>query len=440
MSSVQLKRGTSSQWFSKNPILKNGELGVELDTKRMKLGNGTTRWNSLNYITVVPADLANTIGSYIPEEEKGISGGVATLNSSGVIPDSQIPSGIARDTEIITSYNDLDDVPTLFSGSYTDLTEKPTLFSGSYDDLSNKPTIPSLTGYATETYVETAVSNLVDSAPGTLNTLNEIAAAINDDASYAATITTALGTKVSINGTETLLNKTLIDPELTVNANIITLNYESLSPNTGIWATSATSISNQSDMTISTATSLIIENSTGGLNDGVYPISVSGSTITLQSPGLPDVNGFNNPGAGPSFTFSGPVNISSIEIGYLNNVSSPIQTQINNINGEISKIDAKSDKIISISSKSESYVVQDTDLGKLIEMSGGGTVTITDSSSFAIGFSVDVVQTGSSQVTIAGTSFTPNATPGLKLRAQWSSATLIKRALNSWVVLGDLSA
>jgi hypothetical protein len=35
----------------------------------------------------------------------------------------------------------------------------------------------------------------LDSAPETLNTLNELAAAINDDASYAATITTALGTK-----------------------------------------------------------------------------------------------------------------------------------------------------------------------------------------------------------------------------------------------------
>jgi hypothetical protein len=73
-------------------------------------------------------------------------------------------------------------------------------------------------------------------------------------------------------------------------------------------------------------------------------------------------------------------------------------------------------------------------------MSGGGTLTITDSSSFPIGFYVDVLQTTTSQVTIAGTSFTPDATPGLKLRARWSSATLIKRALDSWVVLGDLSA
>jgi len=52
-----------------------------------------------------------------------------------------------------------------------------------------------LTGYATETYVTTQVANLVDSAPTTLNTLNELAAALGDDANFATTITTLIGTK-----------------------------------------------------------------------------------------------------------------------------------------------------------------------------------------------------------------------------------------------------
>ena len=46
-------------------------------------------------------------------------------------------------------------------------------------------------------YTDTAISNLLDGAPAALDTLNELAAAINDDASYAATITTALATKVA---------------------------------------------------------------------------------------------------------------------------------------------------------------------------------------------------------------------------------------------------
>ena len=55
-----------------------------------------------------------------------------------------------------------------------------------------------LTGYATESYVTTAISNLVDSAPGTLDTLNELAAALGDDANYASTITSALALKAPL--------------------------------------------------------------------------------------------------------------------------------------------------------------------------------------------------------------------------------------------------
>lgn len=51
---------------------------------------------------------------------------------------------------------------------------------------------------ATQEYVNTAISNLVDSAPALLDTLNEIAAAIGDDANFVTTITNALATKLDI--------------------------------------------------------------------------------------------------------------------------------------------------------------------------------------------------------------------------------------------------
>ena len=41
---------------------------------------------------------------------------------------------------------------------------------------------------------------------------------------------------------------------------------------------------------------------------------------------------------------------------------------------------------------------------------------------------------------IAGSGITILGTPGLKLRAQWSGATLVKLAANTWVVMGDLKA
>lgn len=55
----------------------------------------------------------------------------------------------------------------------------------------------SLVGYATETYVDTAVAALVDAAPEALNTLNELAAALGSDANFATTISTSLSEKLA---------------------------------------------------------------------------------------------------------------------------------------------------------------------------------------------------------------------------------------------------
>ena len=87
-----------------------------------------------------------------------------------------------------------------------------------------------------------------------------------------------------------------------------------------------------------------------------------------------------------------------------------------------------------------------TERDSLIEVSSATGVTITiptnTAVAYPVGTSIDILQTGAGQVTIApvdGT-VTVNATPGLKLRTTWSSATLFKRAANTWVVFGDLTA
>ena len=58
------------------------------------------------------------------------------------------------------------------------------------------------TKVATTAYTDTAISNLVDSSPGALNTLNELAAAINDDASFSTTVTNNIATKMPLAGGE----------------------------------------------------------------------------------------------------------------------------------------------------------------------------------------------------------------------------------------------
>ena len=56
------------------------------------------------------------------------------------------------------------------------------------------------TSVATTAYVTTALANLVDSAPGTLNTLNELAAALGDDANFSTTVTNSIATKLPLAG------------------------------------------------------------------------------------------------------------------------------------------------------------------------------------------------------------------------------------------------
>jgi len=48
---IQVRRGTSTDWSSVNPTLAAGEIGFETNTKKVKVGDGTTAWNSLSYIS-----------------------------------------------------------------------------------------------------------------------------------------------------------------------------------------------------------------------------------------------------------------------------------------------------------------------------------------------------------------------------------------------------
>ena len=87
------------------------------------------------------------------------------------------------------------------------------------------------------------------------------------------------------------------------------------------------------------------------------------------------------------------------------------------------------------------------DAGDLLQVNatGSGTVTVTvlpDATyTFPIGCQINLLSVGTATVaTAAGTGVTLNGTPGLVLRAQYSSATLLKRAADTWGVIGDLKA
>jgi len=109
---------------------------------------------------------------------------------------------------------------------------------------------------------------------------------------------------------------------------------------------------------------------------------------------------------------------------------------------------ASSNLIISTPSfTTNAYTAVLTDKDKWLELSNGATagtfqIPTDATTNFPIGTQLNILQTGSGQITIAavtpGTT-TVNGTPGLKLRSQWSAVTIIKRAANTWVAVGDLS-
>lgn len=75
---IQVRRGTASQWTSTNPTLASGEQGFETDTNKMKIGNGSTAWNSLSYaITGAVGTVTSIVAS------TGLTGG--TITSTGTI-------------------------------------------------------------------------------------------------------------------------------------------------------------------------------------------------------------------------------------------------------------------------------------------------------------------------------------------------------------------
>ena len=156
-------------------------------------------------------------------------------------------------------------------------------------------------------------------------------------------------------------------------------------------------------------------------------------------------------------TFTGTVTIPTG--GVITTPSLTLSTTTSTVNGRIAW-DGTNDKIIVgdgtlaiefapstklTNAQTASYTTVLADKDKIVEMNVGSannlTVPLNSSVAYPIGSVINIVQTGSGQTTVVATSgVTVNATPGLKLRAQWSSASLIKRGTDTWVLVGDLVA
>ena len=80
---IQLRRGGAQEWANANPILAQGEFGVELDTGRIKIGDGVTAWNTLRYERPIES-VSNTANTLVQRDADGnFSAGTITATLIG---------------------------------------------------------------------------------------------------------------------------------------------------------------------------------------------------------------------------------------------------------------------------------------------------------------------------------------------------------------------
>jgi hypothetical protein len=179
-------------------VLLAGEPGLETDTRKFKFGDGSTAWSALPYSSS-DADLsAYATTEYVDTELSNKQD--ASLDLSA-ISDIIATSGILVKTGEATWTLDTAEYLTEETDPLFSVSEAASITStdtSNWDAAYNWGDHASA-GYATESYVGTQISNLVDAAPTTLNTLNELAAALGDDANFSTTIATNIGLKAPIN-------------------------------------------------------------------------------------------------------------------------------------------------------------------------------------------------------------------------------------------------
>jgi len=207
---------------------------------------------------------------------------------------------------------------------------------------------------------------------------------------------------VTTTGTQTLTNKTITSPSGLVKADVGLANVDNT-------ADSAKPVSTAQATAIATAKAEAISDATSQVN-----ALLSGAPAALNT---------------------------------LDELAAALGDDANFAASVTTSLGLKVDSLTPISQKTASYTLSSlTERDDLIEMGSASPITLTiptDATlNYPIGTSIDILQTGAGQVTIAPVSgtVTVNATPGLKLRTTWSSATLLKRAANTWVVFGDLTA
>lgn len=112
---IQFRRGTATQWTNANPILAAGELGLETDTQKFKIGDGSTAWSGLSYSslpsTSVSASTLTTKGDiFVATGASTVSRLAAGSSNQALVVDSSTATGLKWSNITATNAGDDDQV------------------------------------------------------------------------------------------------------------------------------------------------------------------------------------------------------------------------------------------------------------------------------------------------------------------------------------------
>jgi hypothetical protein len=496
---MQQRRGTAAQWTAANPILAAGEIGFETDTSRFKMGNGSSNWASLTYFSNTAElsalldgapDALNTLNELaaalgddpafftnILADVETAEDNANTFTTGAVNTHAQITTnihGIANTALLATTTTVSDAVATAATDATTKANAAQTAAEATAasalslhsDDTTLVHGIADTsllaTTAATQSYSDTSITthnNDTTSVHGIADT--SLLATTAETQSYSDTsITTHNNDTTSVHGiadtsilvtttgSQTLTNKTITSPTGLVKADVGLNNVDNTS---------------DANKPVSTATQAALDLK-APLADPTFTGTVSG--VTKAHVGLGNVD--NTADASKPVSTAQSTAIATAKAEAIADATSQVNALLSGAPAALNTLDElaaalgddanfaasvttnlglKVDSLTPISQKTSSYTLSSlTERDDLIEMGSASALTLTiptDATlNFPIGTSIDILQTGAGQVTIAPVSgtVTVNATPGLKLRTTWSSCTLLKRAANTWVVFGDLSA
>jgi len=333
---IQIRRGSSTDWTNANPVLAEGELGLELDTGRIKVGLGTTSWNYLDYrySTASPGSnseiIFNDSLSFGASSNFTFNKNTSTLKIGGV-------SGIGINTSTISGPSEIIIDPAAVGDNTGSVRIKGDLFVDGTQTIINSSTIE-LADFIVGIASTATTDLLADGAGIKIGPDNTFTYDYSNTALKSSeNLNIASGKTYKINGVDVLSSNTLgsgiVNSSLT---SVGTLNQLNIS---GVTTSNAYYIG---------STQVI---SSGGQLQNISSLDAT-TTATIESAISAAPNNFTNLNVSGISTLSGVLNVGAAgtvitaTIGGNVGINSTIPQSILDVNGDInSSTDVKIDGI-----------------------------------------------------------------------------------------------